>query len=89
MPGACWVTRCSDTAACAPKLDDSANGPGRFSSDQRTRVAASTEASHSLMRAAAAASCANSAGVNASRGASASALPSRRMTIACQRLAHA
>ena len=72
ISGSACVTRCSDTAACAPKLDDSANGPGRFSSAQRTRVAASTEASQSLMRLAASASAANSRGVSVRRGAPAS-----------------
>ena len=54
-------------------LDDSANGPGRLASDQRTRVAASTEPNHSLMRCAASASCENSAALNARRGAPSSA----------------
>ena len=34
------VTMCSDTAACAPKLDDSACSPGRFATAQRTRSSA-------------------------------------------------
>src|SRR5688500_9514462 len=69
MSGCCAATKCRDTAACAPKLEDSAKGPGRVSSAQRTRVAASTLSSHWLMAAAAALSWANSAGVSDSCGA--------------------
>src|SRR6185503_11785159 len=71
IAGSCSATRCSDTAACAPKLDDNANGPGRLASDQRTRVSASTDASQSLSAPCASASAANCAGVCVRRGASA------------------
>ena len=39
-PAPACVTMCSDTAACAPKLDDNACLPGRFSSAHATRSSA-------------------------------------------------
>src|SRR3954464_11912971 len=69
--GSARVTRWSDTAACAPKLDDNACGPGRLVSPQRTRVSASTDASQSLTWAASASSVANWRAETSMRGASA------------------